>query len=278
VASVAAVSPTHLAAYGVRPGAGLSLSDRSPQDSRAFAGTQVEAKELLERLSRRLEELQELLWANRRHKLLLILQGMDTSGKDGTIRHVFRGVDPLGVRVASFKAPTADELARDFLWRVHREVPAAGEIGIFNRSHYEDVLVVRVRKLQPPSVWKARYAQINEFESLLASTGTVIRKCFLHLSREEQRQRLQARLDDPAKRWKFRCGDLEERALWDEYQRAYEEALERTSTAAAPWYVVPADRKWYRNLVVASLLIQALEGLEMTPPPADPDLDGVVVE
>jgi len=275
---VPADSLPDVAGYLVPPGAELRLANWSPRDRRAFAGEKEEAGELVERLGRRLEELQELLWANRRHKLLLVLQGMDTSGKDGTIRHVFRGVDPLGVRVASFKAPTPEELAHDFLWRVHREVPGAGEIGIFNRSHYEDVLVVRVRKLQPPAVWKARYAQINEFERLLTSTGTIIRKCFLHISRDEQRQRLQARLDDPAKRWKFRPGDLEERALWDDYQRAYEEALQRTSTAESPWYVVPSDRKWYRNLVVAGILIEALAGLSLAPPPGDATLDGVVVE
>jgi PPK2 family polyphosphate:nucleotide phosphotransferase len=275
------VSPADLpdaAAYRVAPGSKLRLADLDPDDRRPFSGDKEEAREILERAGRRLDELQELLWANQRHKLLLILQGMDASGKDGTIRHVFRGVDPLGVRVASFKVPTPEELAHDFLWRVHRQVPVAGEIAIFNRSHYEDVLVVRVRKLAPRAVWEPRYEQINEFERLLASTGTVLVKCFLHISRDEQRRRLQARLDDPAKRWKFRRGDLEERALWNDYRRAYEDALCRTSTEWAPWHVVPADRKWHRNLVVASLLIQALEGLEMTPPPADPDLDGVVVE
>jgi PPK2 family polyphosphate:nucleotide phosphotransferase len=205
---------------------------------------------------------------------------MDSSGKDGVIRHVFDRVNPSGVKVASFKVPTPLELAHDFLWRVHPHVPADGEMVIFNRSHYEDVLVTRVKGLVPPDVWQRRYDQINDFERLLAEggeAGTTILKFFLHIDKDEQKERLQARLDDPTKRWKFRRGDLDDRKLWPEYQRAYEEALSRTSTEHAPWYVVPANRKWYRNLVVATVLVDALERLEMTYPEPE-DLTGVVVE
>jgi PPK2 family polyphosphate:nucleotide phosphotransferase len=222
--------------------------------------------------------LQEALWAEHKHKVLIVLQGMDTSGKDGTIRHVFEGVNPLGVRVASFKAPTPEELDHDFLWRVHPRVPGRGEMVVFNRSHYEDVLAVRVKRLAPPGVWRARYDQINDFERLLADTGTVILKFFLHIDKDEQKERLQARLDDPAKRWKFRRGDLDDRRLWPDYMAAYEEALSRTSQKHAPWYVVPANKKWYRNLVVATVLVEALEGLEIQIPEPEEDLKDVVIE
>jgi PPK2 family polyphosphate:nucleotide phosphotransferase len=203
---------------------------------------------------------------------------MDTSGKDGTIRHVFEGVNPLGVRVKAFKAPTEDERDHDFLWRVHPHVPGAGEIAIFNRSHYEDVLAARVRSFVPKEVWKKRYDQINDFERLLSETGTLILKFFLHIDRDEQKERLQERLDDPARRWKFRLGDLQDRALWDEYMKAYEDALAKTSTKHAPWYVVPSNKKWYRNLVVATVLVEALEKLGMKPPEAEEDLSGVVID
>jgi PPK2 family polyphosphate:nucleotide phosphotransferase len=229
-------------------------------------------------LNGRLEILQEQLWAEHRHKVLVVLQGMDTSGKDGTIRHVFEGVNPLGVRVAAFKAPSPEELEHDFLWRVHRQVPGSGEMVIFNRSHYEDVLAVRVRKLAPEKVWKARFRQINDFERLLAENGTVILKFFLHIDRDEQKERLQERLDDPLKRWKFRLGDLQDRALWDEYMKAYEDVLAKTSTEHAPWYIVPSNKKWYRNLVVATALVEALEKLGMKPPEPEEDLAGVVID
>ena len=193
----------------------------------------------------------------------MVLQGMDTSGKDGTISHVFEGVNPLGVRVTAFKAPTQEELDHDFLWRVHEKVPAAGEIGIFNRSHYEAVLVERVQDLVPAKVWKTRYSQINDFERLLAETGTSVLKFFLYIDRDEQRRRLLERLADPEKRWKFSASDLEDRKRWDAYMAAYEEAITHTSTSMAPWFVVPANKKWYRNLVVASVLVQTLEGLQL---------------
>ena len=262
--------------YRVEPGARVDLSRYDPGST--DLADKHEAQAAFEPLNERLEELQELLWAEGRHKLLVVLQGMDTSGKDGTIRHVFDGVNPLGVRVAAFKAPTEEELAHDFLWRVHPKVPGNGELVIFNRSHYEDVLVARVRGFVPPEVWKLRYDQINDFERLLTRTGTVILKFFLYISKDEQKERLQARLDDPLKHWKFRKGDLEDRAHWDDYIKAYEEALARTSQEHAPWYVVPADRKWYRNLVIATILVEALEKLDIKVPETAEDLQGVVVE
>jgi PPK2 family polyphosphate:nucleotide phosphotransferase len=264
--------------YLVKPGAKLDLAKLDAGSTRGFKGSKKEAEERLRELTEKLEALQEALWAEHKHKVLVVLQGMDTSGKDGTISHVFEGVNPLGVRVASFKAPTAEELDHDFLWRVHPKVPGRGEIAIFNRSHYEDVVAARVRRLVPPEVWRSRYRQINDFERLLAETGTVILKFFLHIDKDEQKERFQARLDDPAKRWKFRLGDLEDRALWDQYEAAYEEALSRTSQERAPWYVVPANRKWYRNLVIATVLVKALEDLDIkAPEPAD-DLTDVVIE
>jgi PPK2 family polyphosphate:nucleotide phosphotransferase len=265
--------------YRVEPGQRVHLAGLDAGSTAAFDGGKKEAERVaLPTLNERLEELQEMLWAEHRHKVLVVLQGMDTSGKDGTIRHVFEGVNPLGVRVAVFKAPTEVELAHNFLWRVHPMVPGRGEIAIFNRSHYEDVLAVRVRRLAPEEVWQPRYRQIAEFERLLAETGTTILKFFLHIDRDEQKKRLQARLDDPAKRWKFRKGDLADRALWDDYRAAYEDALEKTSTEHAPWYIVPANKKWYRNLVVATILVETLERLGMSTPEPEEDLTGVVIE
>jgi PPK2 family polyphosphate:nucleotide phosphotransferase len=264
--------------YRIEPGSRVDLSRLDAGDTSAFPEGKDGTKEAFAKLNDRLEELQEMLWAERRHKVLVVLQGMDTSGKDGTIRHVFDGVNPLGVRVAAFKAPTPEELDHDFLWRVHPKVPGRGEIVIFNRSHYEDVLAARVKELVPPEVWKTRYDQINDFERLLAETGTTLLKFFLHIDEDEQKERLQARLDDPTKRWKFRKGDLDDRKLWEKFTAAYEDALSRTSTAHAPWYAVPANKKWYRNLVVATVLVHALEKLDMQYPPPEEDLDGIVIE
>ena len=264
--------------YRVKPGDTIDLSKFDAGSTEAFEGSKKDAEEQLLELNDRLEVLQEALWAENEHKVLVILQGMDTSGKDGTIRHVFEGVNPLGVRVAAFKAPNEDELDHDFLWRVHPKVPGRGEMVIFNRSHYEDILVVRARNLAPPDVWRPRYDQINDFERLLAETGTVILKFFLHIDKDEQKERLQARIDDSGKRWKFRVGDLEDRLYWDDYLKAYEEALARTSQKHAPWYVVPANRKWYRNLVVATILVKALEDLDIKVPEPAEDLKDVVIE
>jgi PPK2 family polyphosphate:nucleotide phosphotransferase len=262
----------------VKLGSKVDLSAIDPGATPGVKGKRKDASGRLQELCDRLEVLQEALWAEHKHKVLVVLQGMDTSGKDGTISHVFESVNPLGVRVVAFKSPSPEELEHDFLWRVHAKVPASGEIVIFNRSHYEDVLVARVQELVPPEVWKRRYDQINDFERLLAETGTTVLKFFLHISKDEQKERLQARLDDPAKQWKFRKGDLLDRARWDDFMDAYETALSRTSQKQAPWYVVPADKKWYRNLVVAEVLVKALEDLEIQAPEPEEDLKGVVIE
>jgi PPK2 family polyphosphate:nucleotide phosphotransferase len=264
--------------YRIEPGAELSLADHDPADRALYGGDKSAGKEETKKLNKRLEELQELLYAEGRQKVLIVLQAMDAGGKDGTIRHVFDGTNPQGVKVASFKKPTAEELGHDYLWRVHRHAPGAGEIVIFNRSHYEDVLVVRVHDLVPPERWRRRYRHIIEFERLLAEEGTTILKFFLNISKDEQKERFQSRLDEPHKRWKFAKGDLSERRRWDDYMRAFEVALSKTSTGLAPWYVIPADRKWYRNLVISRILVETLEGLGMEYPDPEEDLEGVVID
>ena len=271
------MKPGSMELYRVPPHTQVQLSQWDPRDKSAFPGKKRDAKAVFRDLNTRLETLQELLYAENKHKLLIVLQGMDTAGKDGAIRHVFEGVNPQGVKVASFKVPTSQELAHDYLWRVHRHTPGRGEIVIFNRSHYEDVLAVRVHELVPPEVWGLRYEHINAFEKLLADEGTTILKFYLHIDKAEQKTRLQARLDEPLKRWKFNRGDLKERELWPDYLAAYEEALSRTSTEAAPWYIVPANRKWYRNLVIATVVVETLEGLAMSYPDPEAALDDVVI-
>jgi len=260
----------------IKPGDKVVLRDFDPADTSLAPANKDACIAKMEKMTDKLGKLQELLYAEHKHKLLVVLQGMDTSGKDGTVRHVMRGVSPQSVRAVSFKKPTQVELEHDFLWRVHSNVPAAGEIVIFNRSHYEDVLVVRVHKLVPQKVWRKRYSQINDFERMLAETGTTILKFFLHISKEEQRERLQARLDDPTKRWKFQHGDIEERKLWNDYKKAYEDALEKTSTEWAPWTVVPADKKWFRNFVVAKTVVETLDSVDMKYP--QPDLKSEKIE
>jgi PPK2 family polyphosphate:nucleotide phosphotransferase len=264
--------------YRAVPGDKIKLSDWDPNDKSKFDGDKIQAQKRLEELNYELEALQELLYAEHKNRVLVVLQAMDTGGKDGTIRHVFEGVNPQGVKVASFKVPTREELDHDYLWRVHKQTPGKGEIVIFNRSHYEDVLVVRVHKLVPKEAWALRYEQINEFEHLLYEEGTTILKFFLHIDLKEQKERLQARLDDPNKQWKFCLGDLEERKLWPEYTKAYEDVLSKTSTKWAPWYIVPANRKWYRNLVVASIMVDALKRLDMSYPHPEDDLSQVDIE
>jgi PPK2 family polyphosphate:nucleotide phosphotransferase len=264
--------------YRVKPDQKIQLNEWKAGDQSAFDGNKDEAEGKLDQLNDELEALQELLFAERKRKMLIVLQGMDTSGKDGVIRHVFDGVNPQGVRVASFKVPTQEELDHDYLWRVHRQTPGKGEIVIFNRSHYEDVLVVRVHQLVPETVWRKRYQQINEFERMLADEGTTILKFFLHIDLDEQKERLEARLHDPTKQWKFNPGDLGERKLWLEYTKAYEDVLTKTSTEWAPWYIVPSNRKWYRNLVIATLLVEALKDFKMAYPQPKEDLSGVVIE
>lgn len=226
----------------------------------------------------RINDLQDKLYAQRKQKVLLILQGMDTAGKDGTIRALFKGISPMGLRAVGFKAPTDDELAHDYLWRVHQHVPVLGEIAIFNRSHYEDVLITRVQGWIDDEECQRRYAQIRDFERMLAETGTVIVKVFLHISKEEQRERLQERLDDPDKQWKFNPEDIKQRAKWADYQRVYEKAIRETDAPHAPWYIVPANSKTHRNLVIASLLLETLESMELSYPPPHPDLSSFTVE
>lgn len=264
--------------YRVQPGEEINLSDWDPADKRFFPGGKRDGKQLLLQFNERLEALQELLYAEHKQKVLIVLQAMDTGGKDGTIRHVFEGVNPQGVSVTSYKVPTPVELDHDYLWRVHQHVPGKGQIMIFNRSHYEDVLVVRVHNLVPEQTWRKRFDQINNFERMLVDEGSTILKFFLHISKEEQKQRLQARLDEEDKRWKFSSGDLKERKIWPDYQRAYEEMLSKTSTDWAPWYVIPSNRKWYRNLVISEIIIETLENLKMSYPQAERDLSGVVLE
>lgn len=266
------------ARFFVAPGQAVDLAAWDPRATGNFNGDKKEGRNELAALTARLSELQEIFYAQSKHRLLIILQGMDTSGKDGVIRHVFAGVNPQGVRIANFKAPTPAELARDYLWRIHPHVPANGEMVIFNRSHYEDVLIVRVRELVPQAVWSRRYAHIVAFEQMLADEGTTILKFFLDISKEEQRARLQARLDDPTKQWKFNPVDLAERARWDDYMAAYAAMLEQTSHAAAPWIVVPADRKWFRNLLVSQVIVETLESLELRYPDPAPGLAQIVVE
>jgi PPK2 family polyphosphate:nucleotide phosphotransferase len=260
--------------HRIKPGNAVNLDDFDPDDTGSF--TRKDAAEKNPRIQKRLGELQELLYAEHRHKILIVLQGMDTSGKDGTIRHVLAEVNPQGVRVVSFKKPTDEELDHDFLWRVHARVPAEAEMVVFNRSHYEDVLIVRVHNLVPATTWKKRYDQINDFERMLSENGTTVLKFFMHISKDEQRKRLQSRIDDRTKRWKFQHGDLEERKLWDEYRKAYEDALQKTSTKWAPWYVIPANAKWYRNYLVGSIVVDALETLDMKYP--QPDLASEVID
>jgi PPK2 family polyphosphate:nucleotide phosphotransferase len=264
--------------FRVKPGSRVHLSQWDPQAKDGFPDSKEERVRQLAGLAGKVDALQDLLYAQNRHKLLIVLQGMDTAGKDGTIRHVFAEVDPLGVRAVNFRAPVGEELEHDFLWRVHRQVPRRGEIAIFNRSHYEDVLITRVHGWIDLDECRRRYAHINGFERTLVENGMTIVKFFLHISKEEQRERLQARLDDPDKHWKFNPKDLEERKRWDDYLRAYEDALSATSTQQAPWYIVPANSKSTRNLIVSSILIETLKGLEMAYPPVAFDPAGIVVE
>jgi PPK2 family polyphosphate:nucleotide phosphotransferase len=260
----------------VKEGQKVDLDEFDPDDTSLLKQGKKAAEEELPGILEQLAEAQELLFAGHKQKLLVVLQGMDTSGKDGAIRHVMRGFNPQGTRVVSFRKPSEEELEHDFLWRVHAKVPARGEAVVFNRSHYEDVLVVRVHNLVPPSEWKKRYDQIIAFERMLYENGTTILKFFLHIGPDEQRKRLQARLDDPKKCWKFQHGDLEERKFWMDYMRAYQDALSKTSTEWAPWYIVPANKKWYRNHLIGTVLAHRLKELDLKYPECD--VSGVVVK
>jgi len=254
----------------VRPGARVDLAAIDPGDKLGLEKDSAEA--ILEENRAAMAELHELLWASGTRALLVVLQGMDTSGKDGVIKHCLTGLNPQGCCVVSFKVPSAEEAAHDFLWRIHKAVPRRGEIGIFNRSHYEGVLVERVLELTPAKVWKQRYDQINEFEELLSESGTRVVKMFLHISKDEQKARLEERVKDPTKNWKFDAHDLATRAKWDEYMEAFEEAIARTSTAHAPWYVIPANRKWVRNVAASRIIREELEAMDLKWPKAKMDV------
>jgi PPK2 family polyphosphate:nucleotide phosphotransferase len=256
----------------------FSLDDFDPGAKPFSNGSKDADRARLSKIGLRLDNLQERLHAQRERRVLLVLQGMDTSGKDGTIRAVFQEVDPLGLRIVSFKAPTPVELAHDFLWRVHSQAPAAGELTIFNRSHYEDLLVPTVLGELGADAFERRCCHIRQFEEMLAYSGTTILKCMLHISKDEQRARLQARIDDPRKHWKFDLSDLDARKQWDAYQSAYRDTLAATSTEYAPWYVIPADSKTHRNVMVAELLVRTLDALKLEYPPAKESLSGVKVE
>jgi len=263
--------------YLVTPGSKVKLSDHPTDDTGKFKDKD-EAAPATRKNVERLGELQELLYAEAKRALLVVFQAMDTGGKDGAIEHVFSAVDPQGCQVTAFKAPTPLELSHDFLWRVHAAVPPMRMIGIFNRSHYESVLIERVKNLVPEKVWSKRYDHINEFERLLSEEGTVVVKFFLHISKDEQKRRLEARLENPDKQWKFDPGDLVERGHWDDYMEAYQDALRKCSTKNAPWYIVPADRKWFRNWVVSDVLVRTLEELDMKLPKPVAGLDKIKVE
>ena len=256
----------------------FSLDPFDPKAKPFSNGSKDADRARLSEIGLLLDNLQERLHAQRKRRVLLVLQGMDTSGKDGTIRAVFHEVDPLGLRIVPFKAPTPVELAHDFLWRVHSQAPAAGELTIFNRSHYEDLLVPTVRGELDADAFQKRCCHIRQFEEMLAYSGTTIVKCMLHISKDEQRARLQARIDDPTKHWKFDVADLEARKLWGKYQTAYRDALAATSTEIAPWYVIPADSKTHRNVMIAELLLRALDGLKLEYPPAKASLKGLKVD
>lgn len=260
----------------IKVSAPIRLKDFDPDYHDGLEKESTRAKTI--QLCQRIGDLQELLYANANHSLLLILQGMDTSGKDGTARRVLEFVTPAGVETANFKSPSREELAHDFLWRIHKVVPRFGHIGVFNRSHYEDVLVVRVLKLAPKSIWCARYEQINAFEKHLAANNVVILKFFLHISKEEQAERLRARLLDPRKHWKFHADDLKMRALWPKFMKAYEDAINSCNTPHAPWHIIPANRKWYRDYVVARTVVKALEDLKLKWPKPQEDLSKIRVD
>jgi PPK2 family polyphosphate:nucleotide phosphotransferase len=261
-------------AFRIKPGKKVKLGHYDPGETFGYEKSSKMHATLQKDIAR-LDELQYVLYAENRRALLVVLQAVDTAGKDGTIRHVMAGMNPQSCKVASFKAPSAEEAEHDFLWRIHRAVPGRGEVGIFNRSYYEDVLVVRVHNLVPQAVWSKRYDQINSFERFLTQNHVRIVKLFLHISKEEQKRRLEKRLDDPTRQWKLSPADFRERQYWDDYQRAYEDALTRCNTEEAPWYIIPANKKWFRNLAVCQILVHALEEMKMNFPKPTIDLSQI---
>lgn len=262
--------------FRVKPGRPVSLKDIDPNDT-AGLKDKDDARDELKQIRKQISALQERLWAESQQSLLVVLQATDTGGKDGTIKHVFKGINPQGCRVWGFKVPTPEEAAHDVLWRYHQHTPAKGMITVFNRSQYEEVLVVRVKHLAPKDVWEQRYEMINQFEEILARSGTTIVKFYLHISKAEQKERLESRLDQPDKRWKFSAGDLDDRALWEDYQRAYQDAINRCSTDYAPWYVVPANHKWARDVIVARTVLKTLEKMNPRFPEEAPGLDEIII-
>jgi len=261
----------------VKPGTTVRLADVDPEETHGAKKHPATHDEIPAGVAR-LDELQYRMYAERKHALLVVLQGIDAAGKDGTIRHVMTGFNPQGCRVTPFKVPTPEEASHDFLWRVHRAVPGLGDVAIFNRSHYEDVLIARVHDLVPKRVWERRYEEINRFEAMLAANGVTIVKFFLYISKDEQKERFQARIDDPTKHWKISLSDFSERKRWDDYLHAYEDALNRCSTDTAPWYVIPANKKWFRNLAVSQILVETLEDLEMQFPEPTIDVSKIKID
>jgi len=265
--------------YRVMPGSKVDLSEIDSRDKSLFQGADKSEFDVQFRgLQDQLQDMQKMLYAQNKHRILVVMQAMDTGGKDGCIKHVFSHIDPQGIHVRSFKKPSEEELSYDFLWRVHSKVPPRGQLVIFNRSHYEDIIAVRVKKLYPDEVWKRRQRHVVEFERMLAEEGTTIVKIFLHISKEEQKERLEARLENPAKHWKFNPDDLADRKLWNDFMTAYEDVMSKTSTECAPWYIVPADRKWYRNLCVARIMVDTLRKLDLKLPEVAWDPAGIKIE
>jgi PPK2 family polyphosphate:nucleotide phosphotransferase len=265
--------------YLIKPGAKVDFGKFESGEKALFdGGGKEDFAPQFDKLQDQLQQLQKMLYAQNKHRVLVVMQAMDTGGKDGCIKHVFSRIDPQGIHVRSFKKPSAEELARDFLWRVHAKVPSTGQMVIFNRSHYEDIIAVRVKKIFPDEVWKRRQRHVIEFERMLVEEGTTIVKIFLHISKDEQKSRLQSRLDNSAKHWKFNPDDLADRARWDDFMHAYSDVIGKTSTELAPWYVVPADRKWYRNLCVARIMLDTLKKLDMEFPDIDWDPKAIKIE
>jgi PPK2 family polyphosphate:nucleotide phosphotransferase len=270
-------SGLHVGRFRIEPGEEVQLDRFDPDDTSGFDGKSDDERDESKRLNEKLRQLQEMLYAEHKMKVLVILQAVDTGGKDGVIHQVFEGVNPQGVQVAHFGIPSPEELDHDFLWRHHKHVPGKGELAIFNRSHYEGVLVERVHKLVPEGVWKRRYREINDFERLLSEEETVILKFYLHISKDEQKKRLQERLADPTKEWKFSSNDIPERRHWDEYMTAYEDALSETSTDWAPWYLIPSNHKWYRDLVVSQIIVKAMEKMDLHYPKLGKDRASIII-
>jgi PPK2 family polyphosphate:nucleotide phosphotransferase len=265
--------------YWVKPGTKVEFERFESGEKALFNGSgKSEFDAQFDELQDELQELQKMLYAQHRHRVLVVMQAMDTGGKDGCIKHVFSRIDPQGIHVRSFKKPSAEELDHDFLWRIHSKVPSTGQLVIFNRSHYEDIIAVRVKKLYPEEVWKRRQRHVIEFERMLAEEGTTVVKIFLHISKEEQKKRLESRLQNPRKHWKFNPDDLADRARWEEFMSAYEDVISKTSTEFAPWYIVPSDRKWYRNLCVARIMLDTLKKLNMDFPAIDWDPKAIKIE